>query len=126
MKLKAKHFAWINLLKTGGVGTWSFHGGGFSFDKQLTDLAHHDIMDHGVDWSKTKAPTDSYEDAFAGTFADSHDQTQTMKGTLYTKNGVRYDFDCRFDPENIFRVMEEIQGIESVEQFISEKLFKEL
>lgn len=60
MKLKAKHFAWIYLLKEGGVGKWSFYGGSYDFDKQLTENAHHDILQNGINWSKTLEPSDSY------------------------------------------------------------------
>lgn len=126
MKLKAKHFAWIYLLKTGGIGKWNFYGNSFDYDKQLTNLAYHDILDHGVDWKKTKAPMDSYEASFAGTFAEGTDDTNTMYGTLFTGNGHKYKFDCTFESDNIFSVMEEINGIESIEQFIAEKLLKEL
>lgn len=125
MKLKAKHFAWIYLIKEGSVGDWSYYGGGFCDDKQLTDLAYHDILDHGIDWSKTKAPTDSYESTFEGTDQPSGN-INTMGGKLFTGNGNSYTFKCAAEYENIFEVMENISGVESLEQFVSEKLFKEL
>jgi len=126
MKLKAKHFACIYLLKTGGIGKWKYYGGMFEYDKDATNVAYHDILEHGVNWTKTNAPTDSYDSSFAGTFADGSNDTNTMEGTIYTLNGHKYLFDCTFEADNIFEVMEEISGIESVEQFIAKELLKEL
>lgn len=125
MKLKAKHFAWIYLLKTGGIGEWSFYGSGFDIDKKLTNKAYHDILDYGIDWKKTKEPTDDYESSFVGTeCAAGH--TKTMDGVLYTVNGNKYNFNCTFENEDIFEVIEWVHGIESIDQFIAEKLLKEL
>ena len=126
MKLKAKHFAWVYLLKEGGVGEWSFYGSSWDFDKQLTNLAYRDILAHGIDWNKTKAPTDSYESSFIGTDCEETDKHQTMEGVLVTGNGVKYKFGCTFESGNIFKVMESVIEFDSVEVFGVEKLLKEL
>jgi len=124
MKLKAKHFAWIYLLKTGGVGKWSFYSG-YNFDKNITQKAYHDILTHGINWKKTEAPTDSFEDTFEGTFCDAT-STGVMDGVLRINNGEQYKFACTFAPDDIFEIMESIHGIETIEAFVAKELLKEL
>lgn len=126
MKLKAKHFAWIYLLNEGSIGEWSCYGGGFSRDKKLTDAAYHDILNHGINWGKTKAPMDSYESSFVATDAGYSDDHETMEGTLFTNNGNKYKFKIKFTSENIFKVMESVHGIETIEAFVAEKILKEM
>lgn len=63
---------------------------------------------------------------FAGTFIDAHDSTQILEGVLHTNSNNTYSFSCTFEPDNIFGVMESVGGINSVEEFISLKLLKEL
>ena len=127
MKLKAKHFAWIYLLKEGNVNNgWSYYGGSYDNDDKATDKAYHDILNHGVDWSKTKEPRDDQEDSFAGTFCEYNESTHVLEGTLHTNNNKEYRFGCCFDNSDIFKVMEEIGFVESVETFVAKEILKEL
>jgi len=126
MKLKAKHFAWMYLIRKGQPNTdWSPYGAGYKTDPVARNLVLHDILNNGIDWKKTKEPHDSYNYEFVGTDVDGND-VKTMEGTLFTNNGNKYVFGCTFQSSNIFKVMENISGLESVELLISEELMKEL
>ena len=126
MKLKAKHFAWMYLIREGQPNTdWSPYGAEYKVDPVARNLVLHDILNDGIDWKKTKEPHDSYNYEFVGTDVDG-DNVKTMEGTLYTNSGHKYDFGCTFQSSDIFKVMEKVGCIDSVELLVSEELMKEL
>jgi len=121
--MKVKKLAWAYLIKHGTTAKWSYYGGHFG-DYGDTDSktlkALRDISRAGIDWEKTKEPTDGYESAFTDTFNDATNVI-TLEGTIFTKEGKKYHFATEWEePRNVFAMFAEFGWLD-FDEILKEK-----
>lgn len=72
---------------------------------ELTKRMQKDVAKHGFDWSKMRPIQSDKVSVFGGTFNDP-DWEEYLQGTLYTKNGKKYElYKSNTDPQDAMKGM---------------------
>ena len=126
--MKAGQLMWMYLLKHGQSNVeWSYYSSGYSSNKKGTQEALIELQKNGINWKKTKEPSDRRESVFNGTFAEEAEYTSVLEGALVPNEGKKYEFKCKFDePENVFIIVAELINMkcESVEALLDNLVLK--
>lgn len=129
--MDAKQFAWLYLLEHGVAGRQHSYYGGWkilqSAKKRFPNLKSndlwktpdpiaklylHEIKIYGVNWVKTRAPSNSSASIFNGTFADSGEK-EILEGTLVLTNGSTQEWVAdKLEVSNVFEMMAQVSNAE--------------
>ena len=123
-KMKAEELAWAYLIREGVVYNkeWSYYAGAFEAMPKKTRECLRGIKEHGIDWSKTREPSDGEEHTFNGTFAEPS-YTTVLYGTLVLNNGKQYKWGSKFEqPRNVFEVVAEFYNLQDLNTIVDQRL----
>ena len=124
--MNSTQFAWLYLIENGHANVErSYYGGYTAWDGKVSKYGWNDrpvgvdrkeipktrgrcldeILKHGVDWNKTKAPESDSVSLFTDTFNDP-EKKETLVGYLYLKDGSvqRWEADA-LKVSNVFEMM---------------------
>ena len=120
--MKAKEYAWCFLLQNGKCGKWSYYGGDFENRPQIAKKCLEEILQVGVNWEKTREPSDGQESEFIGTFAEETKYVNVLEGALVLNNGERYNWGSHSPKMNVFEMLEYLNAHPSFEMVVRNKL----
>jgi hypothetical protein len=123
--MNAEQFAWAFLIKNGSPDTKSSYYGGrepispyakkimeeYSFGDQRKEFYLNLIKTHGVNWSRTYAPSSDTESHFLGTFCDP-EQREVMIGDLVLNNGQTIHWVSDTPTTDVFKMMADMSKLE--------------
>ena len=112
-KSQIKKLMWAYLLKNGTIGKWNHYSGNYDINVKKVNECINDIKQYGVNWSKTKNPSDGLESAFTSTFDDA-EYNKVLEGKLILNNGKKYEWALNFQDVDFLDIIEELVRISGI------------
>ena len=113
-KSQIKKLMWAYLLKNGTIGGWCYYAGKYDINTEKVNECINGIKQYGINWSKTKTPSDGLESAFTDTFSDA-EYNKVLEGKLILNNGKKYEWALSFQDVDFLDIIEELVRISGID-----------